>query len=368
MLPPGTSGPRGFLTSHEKNVWPLPSRIADGCATGTAVNATTIGESISPTIENRSWYHLIVIRRKEDMPFWNRLARRRRQTADPFVTWKPAQPASPAIVDDRDRLPDVPYLLPKDAQEQSRLNFQHRALYSATGNHYLVPLRPDIATILDVGTGTGIWPAEMARLFPQAHIVGVDISAASLEYTSSSAYTFCLADVLKGLPFPDQQFDYVHQRLLVAAIPAAHWPAVIHELVRVARPGGWVELLEIGVTIQQAGPETTRLLDWMADKSKERGFDMHLLPRLGEMLAQEGLEAIERQDIPVPLGDWAGHVGAMLKADVLSAFDALKGAYCVQANVPLEQFETLVKIVAQEWEQHHASYVFHAAYGKRGQL
>src|SRR5258708_10252054 len=185
--------------------------------------------------------------------------------------------------------------------------------------------------------------------------------------TSSSSSTFCLADVLKGLPFPDRQFDYVHQRLLVAALPATRWPAVIQELVRVTRPGGWIELLEIGVTIQQAGPETTRLLNWMAEQSSARGFDMGLLPRLGEMLAQEGLEAIERHDIPVPLGEWAGHVGAMLKANVLNAFDALKGAYCTQANLPLEQFEAMVNRVAQEWEKNHASYVFHAAYGRRGQ-
>lgn len=96
----------------------------------------------------------------------------------------------------------------------------------------------------------------------------------------------------------------------------------------------------------------------MTEMGKERGFDMHLLSRWGEMLAQEGLEAIECQDIPVPLGEWAGHVGAMLKADVLSAFDALKGTYCSQAKVPLEQFDALVRRVAQEWELSHASYIF----------
>jgi SAM-dependent methyltransferase len=299
------------------------------------------------------------------MPFWRRSLPHRRRTTTLFSPEKRDQHASP-IIDQRERLSDAPYLLPKDAQEQSRLNFQHCALYSAIGNHYLVPLRPDVATILDVGTGTGIWPVEMARLFPQAHLVGVDISAASLEHASSAACTFCLADILKGLPFPDQQFDYVHQRLLVAAIPAANWPGVIRELVRVTRPGGWVELLEIGVTVQQAGPETIRLLAWMVEKSQERGFDMYRISQLGEMLAQEGLEAIECHEIPVPLGDWAGRVGAMFKADVLSAFDALKGSYCAQANVPLEQFEAIITHVAQEWEQYHASYVFHAAYGKRG--
>jgi SAM-dependent methyltransferase len=303
---------------------------------------------------------------KKRMPFWKRSMHRWQPTA-PISQQGPAPQTSPAILDDRERLPDAPYLLPKDAQEQNRLNFQHRCLYSAIGNHYLVPLRPDVSTILDVGTGTGIWPVEMAKLFPQAHIVGMDISAAALEYTSSSAYTFCLANVLNGLPFPDRQFDYVHQRLLVAALPATHWSTVIHELVRVTRPGGWIELLEIGVTIQNAGPETTGLLKWMGERSRERGFDMGLLSRLGEMLAQEELEAIESHDIPVPLGEWAGHVGAMLKANVLSAFDALKGTYCAQANMPLEQFEAMVNRVAQEWEANRASYVFHAAYGRRGQ-
>lgn len=226
------------------------------------------------------------------MALWTRLARRRQQRADAVVAWPPAPPTAPTMVDDRERLPDAPYLLPKDAQEQSRLNFQHRCLYSAIGNHYLVPLPPTLTTILDVGTGTGIWPADMARLFPQAHIVGVDLSATALEYSCSATCTFCLADVLKGLPFADQQFEYVHQRLLVAAIPAANWPAVMHELVRVTRPGGWVEVMEIGVTIQHAGPETTRLLAWMAEQSAERGFDMQLVSRLGQMLAQEGLEAI----------------------------------------------------------------------------
>ncbi|GHO60384.1 class I SAM-dependent methyltransferase [Ktedonobacter robiniae] len=299
------------------------------------------------------------------MFFWKRAARRR-PPAD-LSSWQGSGPQKrTAILDDRERLSDAPYLLPKDAQEQNRLNFQHRCLYSAIGNHYLVPLPPDVTTILDVGTGTGIWPVEMANLFPQAHIVGVDLSAASLEYTSSSSYTFCLADVLKGLPFPHQQFDYVHQRLLVAALPATHWPSVIQELVRVTRPGGWIELLEIGVTIQRAGPETAHLLTWMGERSRERGFDMGLMPRLGEMLAQQGLEAIESHDIPVPLGEWAGHIGAMLKANVLSAFDALKGTYCTQANMPLEHFEAMVTRVAQEWEANHASYVFHAAYGRRG--
>jgi len=71
------------------------------------------------------------------------------------------------LTEQRRYVADVPYLLPKDALEDQRLNYQHYVLYRTISNHYLAPLTPEsVHTILDVGTGTGIWPAEMARLFP----------------------------------------------------------------------------------------------------------------------------------------------------------------------------------------------------------
>ncbi|GLV55947.1 hypothetical protein KDH_27910 [Dictyobacter sp. S3.2.2.5] len=275
------------------------------------------------------------------------------------------QPVEPQAIDDRVRSTDTPYFLPKDAEEDSRLNFQHRALYAAIGNHYLAPLTPETDTILDVGTGTGIWPVEMSHLFPKAHILGLDVSSTSFQHPSTAAYTFMLGDILHGLPFPDKQFAFVHQRLLVAAIPTAQWPTAIKELIRVTRPGGWIEILEIGVTIKQAGPETTRLLAWMGACSKERGFDMAVVPQLGQMLIEAGIQDVEIHHIPAPLGTWGGHVGAMLKANVLSAFGALKGIYCTQAQMSPAHFDAWVKDVSEEWETLRASYVFHAAYGRR---
>ncbi|GCF10296.1 class I SAM-dependent methyltransferase [Dictyobacter arantiisoli] len=294
---------------------------------------------------------------------------RRRQTVifTPDHSSTPPEPhlTVPRSIDDRARLTDTPYFLPKDAQEDTRLNFQHRALYAAIGNHYLAPLAPETDTILDVGTGTGIWPVEMSRLFPKAHTVGLDVSSSSFQFPSTAAYTFMIADILKGLPFPEKQFAFVHQRLLVAAIPTADWPAVIQELIRVTRPGGWIEILEIGVTIKNAGPETARLLEWMGNQSKQRGFDMGMVSQLGMLLVEAGVQDVEIQNIPAPLGAWGGHVGSMLKANVISAFNALKGVYCIQANILPEQFDAWVQSVAEEWETLHASYVFHAAYGRR---
>lgn len=290
---------------------------------------------------------------------------RRSRSKAKHPTWE-LTPAVQPMIEQRTYLSDAPYLLPKDAQEDQRLNYQHHVLYKTISNHYLAPLTPASAmSILDVGTGTGIWPVEMSAVFPQAHIIGVDIALSSLPRPVPPTCLFAQANILHGLPFPDQQFTYTHQRFLVAAIPAVQWPKAVWELVRVTRVGGWIEVLEIGDTIQNAGPATRRLLTWMTGISKELGFEMDVLHHLGDLLKQSGCQDIVSQDIPVPLGAWAGTIGQMMKTDVLHGYTALKDSYCPRSNTPPEIFDAMVKAAADEWEQNRCSYVVHASYGRR---
>ncbi len=298
------------------------------------------------------------------MLFFNRFFHSRRKAAKQFVAWQRQQLATLPEAEQRAYLPDAPYLLPKDALEDDRLRFQHYALYHAFGNHYLAPLRPDTKTILDVGSGTGIWALDMAQQFPQAHILGVDIAFTSLPHVLPDTCLFCRADVLQGLPFPTHQFDFTHQRLLVLAIPTSRWLDVVRELVRVTRPQGWIELLEAGTTVQNAGPATERLLTWLRETSQASGIEFSMVTQLGDLLKQAGCQTVEAQDIPVPLGLWAGRGGEMLKLDALHAFQALRP----RSTIPPAQFDAMLYAAADEWEQNHASYVFHVAYGRRAQL
>ncbi|WP_376793782.1 class I SAM-dependent methyltransferase, partial [Thermogemmatispora sp.] len=81
--------------------------------------------------------------------------------------------------------------------------YQHHALYRTLSNHYLAPLVPEqVRTILDVGTGTGIWAFEMQALFPHARIVGVDVSLASLPQPVPPPCLFVRANLAESLPPP----------------------------------------------------------------------------------------------------------------------------------------------------------------------
>ena len=288
----------------------------------------------------------------------------RRKAAQHAEGWKRQSPTATLETEQRTYLDDAPYLLPKDAQEDERLRFQHYALHHAFGNHYLAPISPDTRTILDVGSGTGIWVMDMAQQFPRAHVIGVDIAFTSLPQTLPNTCLFAQADILQGLPFPACQFDFTHQRLLVGAIPAAHWPGVVRELIRVTRPQGWIELLEVGITVHNAGEATARLLSWVRETSQARGIDMTMVTQLGNLLKQAGCQSVEAQDIPVPLGAWAGRSGEMLKLDAIRVFQAMRP----RTTTPPEQLEVMLRDAAAEWEQKRASFVFHGVYGRRAGL
>ena len=263
----------------------------------------------------------------------------------------------------RTYLEHAPYLLPKDEQEDARLRFQHYVLQHAFGNAYLAPLPADLHSILDVGCGTGTWLLEMTRQFPRAHLLGLDLVCTSLPQPLPETCLFVQADLLQGLPFPTGQFDFTHQRLLVGAIPALRWPEVVRELVRVTRVGGWVECLEVGATVQPMGRATERLLSWVRETSLARGIDVALVSQLGSLLTGAGCQGVETHELPVPLGAWAGRGGELLKLDTIRVFQALRP----RTTTPAEQVEAMLAEAEAEWEQQHACYVFHAAYGRRAE-
>ena len=100
--------------------------------------------------------------------------------------------------------------------------------------------------ILDAGCGTGEASSRLAAMFPQAHVLGVDVLDQSLAL-ARSRYT-ALAPRLEfenrsvfELGLPDRGFDLTLCRHVVHSVP--HADRVYRELARVTRPGGWLHLI-----------------------------------------------------------------------------------------------------------------------------
>ncbi len=240
--------------------------------------------------------------------------------------------APAAVIAGRVRAVGIPYMLPRDMEEVNRLDFQHYVLRYAFQGLYAAPLR-NPRDILDVGTGTGLWAREMAQLFLRAKVVGLDIAPPQSDEVASTGvgfdprppnYSFVAGNVLEGLPFPDARFDFVHMRLLFAAIPADRWPFVIGELARVTRPGGWVESVEVA-SARGGGPAMDLLASWVTNLLARRGIDAAFAPKIGDLLRAADLTSVYAREIPLPMGAYGGRVAIMLARDYLAAAKSLSG-------------------------------------------
>lgn len=254
------------------------------------------------------------------------------------------------------------YLLPKDSQEISRLDFQHYLLRQALNGNYLAPIQaPEY--ILDVGTGTGRWAREMAQMFPRSFVMGVDLEQALSTGSLPHNYRFVAANVTERLPMANNTFHYVHQRLLVGAIPALLWPKVIHELVRVTKPGGWIELVESGNHFTSSGPVMTRVWEWAMEVAADRGIDGRIIPRLGEHMMTAGLRNVQSGHVDIPLGSWAGRLGTMMQEDILTALRAMEPLMATRGYV--SDFRDLMSLLPEEFEHFQTHYRFFYFFGQK---
>lgn len=199
---------------------------------------------------------------------------------------------------------DVPYLFEKDKREVDRLNQQHHLLKMATGKRtYFAPItNPHM--ILDVASGTGIWGREVAKHFKQATVWNVDKDEAIHAQAKRvipipDNYLFREGwEYPAPLPFKDAMFDYVHARLIGLFVPAARWPAMIQDMLRVTRPGGWIGLMEGGLF--ETRSQTANLLQEAAKAMLSRyGLEPNAGPRLVEWAREAGLTSLKRKVIPV---------------------------------------------------------------------
>jgi SAM-dependent methyltransferase len=258
---------------------------------------------------------------------------------------------------------DVAYFLPRHEAEIDRLDVQHYALQERLGANYLAPLEQP-ARILDVGCGTGLWAYELCAESPHAHVVGFDLAMSKRPWPAT--YRFVRGNLLQGLPFADDRFDFVHQRFLLAGVPVKDWARTMTELVRVTRPNGWLELVEMEFDIAPAGPATRRLFEMAWRVGRNAGLDTTgiIYRSLGEHARRASLVDVEAREDTVPIGEWGGRIGSLMATDFRSLFIRTAGLF-EKFGISEQEHRELVAAAHQEWEEHHSLSRFTVAFGRK---
>jgi len=256
------------------------------------------------------------------------------------------------------------YLFPRHPDEVNRLDLQHFALREALGANFLAPVEAP-SRVLDVGTGTGQWGFEVCHRFPGALVVGFDLVRGKPR--PPRGYRQVRGNLLQGLPFRDDSFDFVHQRFLIWGIPVEAWPGAVAELVRVTCPGGWVELAEIPTELRRAGPSTERLFALFLRLASSQGLDTEgmVFRSLDGYLGRAGLEEVTRREVELPIGQWGGRVGSFLATDFRAAGARICEVLRTHSGALAEEAEELLRRSLEEWEHHRAVWPVAVVYGRK---
>jgi ubiquinone/menaquinone biosynthesis C-methylase UbiE len=106
--------------------------------------------------------------------------------------------------------------------------------------------RAEPEAILDFGTGIGNSIPHLAKLFPAAKLVGLDVSQKSLDIAERRFAG--MADYVRydgtRAPFEDQSFDLVFSACVFHHIDGSEHRAIFSELKRLLRPGGAMVIFE----------------------------------------------------------------------------------------------------------------------------
>ncbi|CAH1755932.1 8374_t:CDS:2 [Entrophospora sp. SA101] len=97
-------------------------------------------------------------------------------------------------------------------------------------------------SVLDVCCGNGVWIHELASRYQSSKFTGIDISPIFPAEIKPRNVNFLKGNILEGLPYIDNNFDFVNLRFMLRYFNIFEWNDIIlHELFRVTKDGGWIE-------------------------------------------------------------------------------------------------------------------------------
>ncbi|KAG8953834.1 hypothetical protein FRC04_001464 [Tulasnella sp. 424] len=219
------------------------------------------------------------------------------------------------------------YMLPADAPEHCRLDMQHEMLKKKMNGLWLrpdavhralAPKQTEVPSILDVGAGSGCWVLDVAKLFPHADVVGIDLAPANLNSPPPPNCRFECDDVNLGLEQYYGSFDVVNARCVSSGI--ADYRAFLEDVGQVLRPGGVFQSIECDLQLydDQFRPITARTEDdpgfsWTQKIAlaslcamEARGPGIRAGPQIPKWLREmEGVwEETGEKVLWIPIGPW----------------------------------------------------------------
>ncbi|PGH04648.1 hypothetical protein AJ80_08482 [Polytolypa hystricis UAMH7299] len=234
------------------------------------------------------------------------------------------------------------YIYPNDEREMDRQDMQYHMLKLVNnGQIFFAPL-DNPKQILDIGTGTGIWPVEMAALFPDSQITGTDLSPVQPTDVPENVHFLIDYAMESDWLWPENHFDYIHTSMLLGSFES--FEDLLKTAFKYLKPGGYIECHDYDIDLQcdddtlpipdANGHSSYGLHNWIrlhsiaTSQMIKPPRPMNTAPKITGWMRAAGFADVQERVSKVPLTPWSrdkrlrkiGHWNQQNWLDGLSAF------------------------------------------------
>ncbi|KAL7791884.1 S-adenosyl-L-methionine-dependent methyltransferase [Trichoderma ceciliae] len=199
------------------------------------------------------------------------------------------------------------YPLPNDEIEQEREYMKHVIHLEHTGGKlFNAPITPNPQRILDLCTGTGLWPIAVAKMFPSAEIVGIDLSPIQ-PFMVPPNVRFLIDDV-EDEWMDRGGYDLIHLRH--SCVYLKDLDRLINNCYAHLKDGGWLEITDYcgfircddGTMPEDHPPRQVAMM--MHQALLQYGMSAYVINELQDKYKSAGFKNIQCQVVKTPIGAW----------------------------------------------------------------
>ncbi|KAI7853422.1 hypothetical protein BDC45DRAFT_511196 [Circinella umbellata] len=275
------------------------------------------------------------------------------------------------------KFPDLPLALSE--VETARQRNEHFLLKHVFQKSYFAPIDNMLeqensnVAILDYGSGVCFtWIVEMANDFPNTMCYGLNLfkipDTEDFPHIPPNLH-FDKANILQGIDHPNESFDFIHQRNMVHLYHGDDISFIIGEMMRLLKPGGYVEFVEYDILPKRSGPLFSRLFECVLHYLKSQQKYLFQGPRLKRFLQESGFQDVKAEYVSIPVC-WGGYMGKLMYENILAGVRHL-GPIIYQdlmksdADFDEKHFEEYVDKAFDECVEYKTFSNIHWAYGKK---
>lgn len=263
----------------------------------------------------------------------------------------------------------------KEGYRSDQLYCAHLMLRQAWNGNFGAPVVDLLrsksgAKVLDFGCGSGYWTLEMATEFPSSKFYGINPIASFPGSVSPKNVEFIVSNVLNNtLPFKDAEFDYVFARNIMFTFRKPNFESVvIKELLRVLKPGGYIEFVEEEIT--EGHNRGKALLRWNVNGLKPwletQSIDYEIPYRFEECLKSTNqLKDVMEQKLKIPIGKSNGFIGELSAEYIMNTVKSMADNLISIMNLTNEEYDNLVGEIEKEVrdnEEENNAYFYYRRY------